>query len=194
MEKRANILKNADAKYEELEKILDGIEKKIELSNLLIFVSPEQMERVMRILFDRNIIFHKLTEAEGTRKEKKYGGISEREFIIKAFKSNQYKALVAIKCLDEGIDIPSASTGILMASSTNPREYVQRIGRIIRQDEGKSFANLYDICIGEVHGLEGEEIELERRIKKKEAIRLTEIAENAINSADALTEIMNLKY
>lgn len=194
LEKRANILKNANAKYEELEKILDGIERKNKLSNLLIFVSPEQMERVMRILFDRNIIFHKLTESEGTRKEKKYGGLSEREFIIKAFKSNQYSVLVAIKCLDEGIDIPSANTGILMASSTNPREYVQRIGRIIRQDEGKSFANLYDICIDKVHGLEEDEIELERKIKNKESIRLTEIAENAINSADALTKIMNLKY
>lgn len=194
LERRANILKNADAKYEELERILDVIEKKNGLSNLIIFVSPEQLERVMKILFNRNIIFHKLTESEGTKKERKYGGISEREFIIKAFKSNQYKALVAIKCLDEGIDIPSASTGILMASSTNPREYVQRIGRIIRQDEGKTFANLYDICIDKIHGLEGEEIELERRVKKKEAIRLTEIAENAINSADALKVIMNLKY
>lgn len=194
LEKRASILKNADAKFEELEKILDRIEKKNELKNLIIFVSPEQIERVMKILFERNIIFHKLTEAEGTRKEKKYGGISEREFIIKAFKSSQYKALVAIKCLDEGIDIPSASTGILMASSTNPREYVQRIGRIIRQDEGKSFAYLYDICIDKIHGLDGEEIELERRIRKKESIRLTEIAENAINSADALKVIMNLKY
>jgi superfamily II DNA or RNA helicase len=194
LERRANILKNADAKYEELERILDVIEKKNGLSNLIIFVSPEQLERVMKILFNRNIIFHKLTESEGTKKERKYGGISEREYIIKAFKSNQYKALVAIKCLDEGIDIPSASTGILMASSTNPREYVQRIGRIIRQDEGKTFANLYDICIDKIHGLEGEEIELERRVKKKEAIRLTEIAENAINSADALKVIMNLKY
>ena len=194
LEKRAGILKNADAKYKELEKILDIIEKKNELYNIIIFVSPEQLERVMSILFDRDIIFHKLTESEGTKKEKKYGGLSEREYIINAFKSNQYKALVAIKCLDEGIDIPSASTGILMASSTNPREYVQRIGRIIRQDEGKSYANLYDICIDKIHGLEKEEIELEKRIKKKEAVRLNEIAENAINSADALKEIMNLKY
>lgn len=194
LEKRANIIKNANAKYEELERILDELEKKGELYNLLVFVSPEQIEKVMGILFARNIMFHKLTESEGTRKEKKYGGLSEREFIIKAFKSNQYKALVAIKCLDEGIDIPSASTGILMASSTNPREYIQRIGRIIRQDEGKSFANLYDICVDKIHGLEGEELELERKIKKKEAIRLTEIAENAINPADALKAIMNLIY
>ncbi len=194
LEKRANIVKNANAKYEELEKILDKLEQNGELRNLLIFVSPEQIERVMRILFDRNIMFHKLTESEGTKKEKRYGGLSEREHIIKSFKMNQYKALLAIKCLDEGIDIPSASIGVLMASSTNPREYVQRIGRIIRQDDGKSFASLYDICVGQINGLEDEELELEKRIRRKEAVRLSDIAKNAINSADALRKIINLNY
>lgn len=194
LEKRANIIKNAEAKYAELERILDVLDTKGELSNLIIFVSPEQIERVMQILFDRNIMFHKLTESEGTRKEKKYGGLSEREHIIKSFKANQYKALLAIKCLDEGIDIPTASIGILMASSTNPREYVQRIGRIIRQSEGKTFASLFDICVGKISGLEEEELELEKKIRKKESIRLSDIAENSINSADALKVIMNLNY
>ena len=194
LEKRANITKNAEAKYRELERILDILESKSELSNLIIFVSPQQIERVMQILFRKNIMFHKLTESEGTRKEKKYGGISEREYIIKAFKANQYKALIAIKCLDEGIDIPSANIGILMASSTNPREYVQRIGRIIRQSEGKTFASLYDICINKITGLDDEELKLEKTIRKKESTRLTDIAENAINSADALKIIMNLNY
>ncbi len=194
LEKRANIIRNAEAKYEELVKILDVLDNKKELDNLIIFVSPEQIEKVMQILFDRNIMFHKLTESEGTRKEKKYGGLSEREHIIKSFKANHYKILLAIKCLDEGIDIPTASIGILMASSTNPREYVQRIGRIIRQAEGKTFASLYDICVDKVSGLEGEELELEKKIRKKESIRLTDIAENAINSADALKVIMNLNY
>ena len=120
--------------------------------------------------------------------------MSEREYIIKSFKTNQYKALVAIKCLDEGIDIPSASTGILMARNTNPREYTQRIGRIIRQDEGKSFARLFDICVDKISGLDGEEFELEAKIKQKESIRLSEIAENAINSAEALKVIMKLNY
>lgn len=194
LEKRANITKNAEAKYEVLEDILDSLEKNQMLQDLLIFVSPEQKERVMDILFRKNIVFHNLTEAEGTRKERRYGGISEREYIISQFKQKEYKALVAIKCLDEGIDIPSASIGILMASSTNPREYVQRIGRIIRQDENKTFAHLYDICVDKVQGLDCEELDIERKIRQKEAVRLSEIAENSINPADALKIITNLKY
>jgi len=121
----------------------------------------------------------------------KYGGLSEREFIIKQFKEKRYQALIAIKCLDEGIDIPSASRGILLSSGTNPREYVQRIGRIIRQDVNKSIAELYDFVVTDIQGLEPYEA-IERKIREKERIRLKEIAENAINKVDALQEIMNL--
>ena len=78
-----------------------------------------------------------------------------------------------------------------MASSTNPREYVQRIGRIIRQDEVKSFAYLYDLCVDSINEV-GEYAEIERKIRSKEQLRMREIAENAINSFDALDNILNL--
>ena len=94
--------------------------------------------------------------------------------------------------MDEGIDIPSANTGILMASSTNPREYVQRIGRIIRQGKNKTFAHLYDICVGKVTTLNNDEQALENKIKQKEIVRLSEIAENAINVTEATRIIMSL--
>ena len=149
---------------------------------------------MISILGRRGITAHRYTEKQSTKVSDKWGGKSERQFIIDRFVAGDYQVLVAIKCLDEGIDIPSANSGILMASSTNPREYIQRIGRIIRQDEGKTFASLYDICIDKIYGLEGEELALEKQIKKKEATRLTEIAENAINSADALKVIIKLNY
>ena len=97
-----------------------------------------------------------------------------------------------MKCLDEGIDIPSACRGILMASSTNPREYVQRIGRIIRQDRNKAFAYLYDICV-ESAGCLSEDLQpIDSRIRRNEQNRLKEIASNAINSIDALSNIFAL--
>ena len=194
LEQRANIIKNADEKYNILDKLLDELNAKGRIENLIIFVSPQQINNVMEALVQKKIIFHKLTESEGTRREKKYDGLSEREFIIKRFKSGDYQVLVAIKCLDEGIDIPSADTGILMASSTNPREYVQRIGRIVRQGANKTFAHLYDMCVGKVDTLDDDEQKLENKIKQKEIIRLTEIANNAINVTDATEIIMSLNY
>lgn len=192
IEKRANIIKNASAKYAQLEIILDEIQKKGRIENTIVFVSPKQIAKVLEILAAKNIIFHKLTEKEGTTPESRYGNKSEREHIISKFKSKDYQAIVAIKCMDEGIDIPTADIGILMASSTNPREYVQRIGRIIRQSPNKMSAELYDICVDTTHSIDDENIEIEHKIKAKEQIRLKEIAENAINSIDALKIINTL--
>ena len=55
--------------------------------------------------------------------------------------------LVSIRCLDEGIDIPSTTHALILASSKNPREFIQRRGRILRKSEGKSFAYLYDVVV-----------------------------------------------
>lgn len=63
----------------------------------------------------------------------------------KRFESgDDLQALVAIKCLDEGVNIPSINTAYILASSTNPREYIQRRGRVLRKAKGKSVANIYD--------------------------------------------------
>ncbi|WP_294532054.1 DEAD/DEAH box helicase family protein [uncultured Bacteroides sp.] len=192
VEKRANIIKNASAKYIELENILDNLKKDGRIENVLIFVSPQQISSVLEILNKKGLIFHKLTEKEGTKPEKRFGNVSEREQIILKFKEKEYQALVAIKCMDEGIDIPTADVGILMASGTNPREYVQRIGRIIRQSPNKRFAKLYDICVDTLCILDDNSAKLERQIRSKEQLRLKEIAENSINSIDALTTINSL--
>ncbi len=192
LEKRADIIKNAENKFIEFEKILTQLENNGELENLIIFVSPQQKDKVLEILQERGIVAHKLTQEEGTTPESRYGGLTERQQIIKLFKSRLYKALVAIKCLDEGIDIPTASRGILLSSSTNPREYVQRIGRIIRQDSSKTFAYLYDICVDSMDSLTGDSLDLEKRIRRNEQKRLQEIAANAINSSEALSNIFSL--
>ena len=54
------------------------------------------------------------------------------------------QALVAIKCLDEGVNIPNIHTAFILASSTNPKEYIQRRGRVLRKAPGKDYAVIYD--------------------------------------------------
>lgn len=142
--KRSSIIKNAEGKYGELNSILT---ENPEIRDAIIFVSNEQIDKVETMLGKMKIPAHRLTEKEKNTPEDKYGGLTQRQDIINKFKKGYYKVLLAIKCLDEGIDIPSASCAILMASSTNPREYVQRIGRVIRQAENKTTANIYDISI-----------------------------------------------
>ena len=69
---------------------------------------------------------------------------AERQNRIAAFKNREVQALVAIKCLDEGVNIPSIRTAFILASTTNPKEYVQRRGRVLRRNPGKDFADIYD--------------------------------------------------
>ena len=55
--------------------------------------------------------------------------------------------LVSIRCLDEGVDIPATTHALILASSKNPREFIQRRGRILRKYPGKHFAYLYDAIV-----------------------------------------------
>lgn len=55
--------------------------------------------------------------------------------------------LVAIKCLDEGVDIPSVSHAVILASSRNPREFIQRRGRVLRKSRGKRSATIHDLLV-----------------------------------------------
>lgn len=67
----------------------------------------------------------------------------DRDETLRYFSKNG-GVLVSIKCLDEGVDIPSVTHALILASSQNPREFIQRRGRILRKAPGKHFAHLYD--------------------------------------------------
>ena len=68
----------------------------------------------------------------------------QRELIKEKFANGETQALVAIKCLDEGMNIPNIETAFILASSTNPKEYIQRRGRVLRKAPGKRYAIIYD--------------------------------------------------
>lgn len=69
-----------------------------------------------------------------------------KEATLKYF-TNLGGVIVSIRCLDEGIDIPATSHALILASSQNPREFIQRRGRILRKYQGKYFAYLYDAIV-----------------------------------------------
>jgi superfamily II DNA or RNA helicase len=72
--------------------------------------------------------------------------------------------LLAIKCLDEGVDIPSATHALILASSQNPREYIQRRGRVLRSSPltGKYQAEIFDVVTLDENGIPVMETELNR--------------------------------
>lgn len=107
------------------------------------------------------------------------------------------QSLVAIRCLDEGVNIPSIRTAFIMASSTNPKEYVQRRGRVLRKFPGKNHAVIFDfitlpIPLDQVGDYDAEIIDSVKSLAKREIIRMKDfaaIAENPFDSDSLISEI-----
>jgi len=72
---------------------------------------------------------------------------AERETVLEQFEDGLIEVLVAIRCLDEGVDVPATQTAFFLASSMNPRQFVQRRGRVLRLSEGKEQAVIYDFLV-----------------------------------------------
>ena len=73
--------------------------------------------------------------------------LDRRGELLNSLDSGDIQCLVAIRCLDEGVDVPSIRTGVIMASTSNPRQYVQRRGRLLRRSPGKKRSRIYDLAV-----------------------------------------------
>jgi superfamily II DNA or RNA helicase len=125
--------------------------------------------------------------------------VQKREILKREFADGvTMQALVAIKCLDEGVNIPKIKTAFILASTTNPKEYIQRRGRVLRLAEGKEFAEIYDFIalprpLDEVHSLTEEQRKRELTLVKNELSRAEEFARLAINMVHAEQIIRQVK-
>ncbi|MCF2137592.1 MAG: DEAD/DEAH box helicase family protein [Candidatus Thorarchaeota archaeon] len=68
----------------------------------------------------------------------------ERKEILDAFRTGEYRTVVTSQVLDEGIDVPDASVAIIISGTGSTREYIQRLGRILRKQSGKT-AKIFEI-------------------------------------------------
>lgn len=124
----------------------------------------------------------------------------ERAQIRLAFAGGEtLQALVAIKCLDEGVNIPSIKTAFILASSTNPKEYIQRRGRVLRKFPGKEYAVIYDFITlpfpFESLAFQNDAIiESTKGLIKRELIRMMDFADIAENPSLTFDLLYELKH
>ncbi|NWJ46940.1 MAG: DEAD/DEAH box helicase family protein [Chloroflexi bacterium] len=175
---RQKIVVNARNKFTCLEEILGSLQN---YDHTLVYCSPEQIDQVQYILNTNGIVQSRFTGEES---------LQERKVLLESFDKGRHEILVAMKCLDQGVDVPSTRTAVIMASSGNPKEFIQRRGRVLRKYEGKEKAIIYDIIV--VPTLTGKlnlnAFELERKILKKELQRYDEFAGLALNRISALNK------
>jgi len=179
--KRAKIVINSESKWQAFENILDRFP---DMRRTLIYCSDKQINRVMEILHSRKIPAHKITYKES---------LAFREQIIKSFISDDYKVIVAMKVLDEGIDVPGIESAIILASSGNPIEYVQRRGRILRKSKGKNFATIHDVLIFPWINIPNDISNSEISMLKKEMRRIDEFVSSSMNPLEVMNKIVRYK-
>lgn len=179
--KRARIVKNAAAKVELALKVVQ--ENYHEGQKWIVYCDNiVQLNQVLVILTQNGYnAYEYYAEMEGDRQE-----------TLSYFSLNG-GILVSIKCLDEGVDIPSTTHALVLASSQNPREFIQRRGRILRKSKGKHYAYLYDAVT--VPFIDEDEDEKSLSIIEAELSRAIEFGEGAENpSCIADLKIIALDY
>jgi superfamily II DNA or RNA helicase len=189
--KRAAVVKTAQAKLEGLRVLLDEIDS---WAGTLIYCHNEtQMAQVIDLVSARKLRYRRFTGSEGATPRVEFSGLSEREWILKSFEEGEVEVLVAMKCLDEGVDVPSAKRGIILASSGNPREFIQRRGRLLRRHPGKDRAVIHDFVVfppfGGVH--QTEDKAAAGTIIAKELARIAEFSQDAMNSEIIRTRVLD---
>lgn len=128
-------------------------------------------------------------------------GTPNRERVFNQFADGKIDVLLAMKILDEGVDIPVTKNAIFCASTGNPRQYIQRRGRVLRKFEGKNYANIYDIIVAPqesfIESLPQDLKEMEIRIFQNELRRVANFLYAAENRHQVLNEKLgelSIKY
>lgn len=147
-----------------------------ETSHTLIYCAPGQIDDITTRISDLGFRLHKFNSDVD---------LKDRGKILKAFESGQIQVLVAIKCLDEGVDVPDTKTAYFLASTSNPREFVQRRGRILRKAPSKNIAEIYDFIVLPQNASEA----TFTSIVSKEMPRFAEFSRYSINEYVAREEI-----
>lgn len=105
---------------------------------------------------------------------------------IRGFSEGKIDMLLAMKMLDEGVDIPRTEVGIFASSTGNPREFIQRRGRLLRNHRDKKFAYVYDMIVAPIASHDNENLyRIERNMVRNELIRVAYFASLSMNFYDS---------
>lgn len=180
---RSNIIKKAEGKIDRFEEIF---EKLPEGSRILIYgESLEHLHLIEEKLNSINKYYFMYTGDKDTK--------LVRPTMLEEFKQGIRKILLAIGCLDEGIDIPICDAAIFVSSSTSERQFIQRRGRVLRSSTTKNRAYIFDFLV--YPQLTQNAAEDEKKIAQKlvyiQYNRINQIADDAINGTSERLKLYN---
>lgn len=145
---------------------------------------PRQIEEVVALVEELGIICALYTADTPP---------DRRRAILREFADGRIQALVAIRCLDEGVDVPSTRTAFILSSSTNPRQFIQRRGRVLRRSPstGKTRAEIFDFfMVPDATDTGGIVSKAMASVVRKQLDRVLEFSTLALNGPGARKELL----
>lgn len=191
--KRKRIIHKAENKKEAISNLLGNLKQKRKLDYTFVFVpegyEPDYSERDYYDIDqeDVHIIdeYAQMFKNQGYSYHKYISGLDDAPNILKSFANGDIQILLSMKCLDEGVDIPRAEHAIFCSSTGNPRQFVQRRGRVLRKSKDKEKAKIWDLIVTPPNVVEDAE-GIERNMFISEVKRIVNFAALADNQIDIL--------
>jgi superfamily II DNA or RNA helicase len=200
--KRKNIIHKAKNKLDALISIINKIGKDnfkkafiyvpegIEIDNIENEFIPKEFENETSKIIDNYLL--EIYNHFKIKMSKFTGETNNRDLILNQFKSGNLDALLAMKCLDEGVDVPQTKYAIFCSSTGNPRQYIQRRGRVLRTHKDKEYAIIYDLIVKPSIGHTNTDVNLakmEKNIFLSELRRLVNFAVLSKNKDQSLSDL-----
>jgi len=192
---RKQVLHKAEDKIRVLREIITGIGQD-KLKYCFVYVpegySENEDESILQKMLDKiKEVFPNTTCNTYTGKNNK----KERSAILSGFENGDIDVLLAMKCLDEGVDIPRAEYGIFASSTGNPRQFIQRRGRLLRKHPDKTFAYTYDMIVVpnfQSPHYSNDFFQMEKSLVRGELARVAYFADLATNTHSAKEVLQEL--
>lgn len=181
---RLRIISMAEEKQTRIDEIINNVTEKDHFvvycgdGRLFDNNSGEELRHIQSV--KRVLSNHDYKSSQFTAKE----NMQERMVLVDSFNKGEISALAAIRCLDEGINIPSIKSALILSSNDDYREFVQRRGRILRTYKDKESAKIYDVIVLPNYGME--------QWAKIEFRRFLEYARLALNWDELESELDSL--
>lgn len=193
--KRKNIIHKAVNKILCYKSILKDLKRESKLQFVFTYVpegySEDENGERERII-DKFILAGSNT-CKDLRVNSYTGGESNLKDILRGFSEGRINMLYAMKMLDEGVDIPRAEVGIFCSSTGNPRQFIQRRGRLLRKHPAKTYATIYDmVVIPKLSNTTSQFFNMEKNLVIKEIRRIAHFASLSINYYDTVRSLENV--
>lgn len=183
---RSRLIGSAEEKFVKLKKLAKDLDSP---TNTLVFCGDGKNEEIDESEHKDKQRVKNILDSIGWKTREFTAEISykERAHRIEDFKDKDINALIAIKVLDQGVNIPAIATAIILASTRSKRQYIQRLGRVLRKSKGKKISQIYDFIVMPFSNQNDGLSESLSNLIDEEFIRFDEFAKNAENYEDLCT-------